>query len=776
MLEHTIQKLEFYKIQERVASFSKTYIGKLKCFELLPSFDDLLVKRSLNETSQAISLCLRKGNAPIFEISDISVPLKQLDSNLGLSAKSLLDIAVVFKLSRILKDFFFGDTEFDISSFDLLASYFSSLYTNKKLEDLIFNCIVDGETIADSASSELSSIRRNKRKLEQQIKDDLNQMIHSSYSKYIMEPIVTIRNDRYVIPVKEAYRSYVKGFIHDVSSSGSTIFVEPLRVFELNNKYNNLKLEENLEIEKILMSLSTAISPYVENLRNNLSIIGTIDLIFAKALYANELDATIPIITDKKQVCLLGARHPFIPKDKVVPVDISIGVDFSSLIITGPNTGGKTVTLKTVGLLVLMACCGLAIPAKDGSSIFVFDQIFADIGDEQSIGQSLSTFSAHMVNIIDITNRVSSNSLVLLDELGSGTDPLEGSSLAISILEYFYSKGCLCFCTTHYEEVKKFALVTDGFENASCEFDIESLSPTYNLLVGIPGKSNAFAISKRLGLDNNILCRAELLKNDDDIAFEDVLKSIYEDKKQIELQKQEIEKNLHQVELLRKSLELESTKKESLQKELSDKAKIEARNILLSTKEKADAILKELNELSSKNGSVHEANKLREQLNKDLKSLYADKEEISPIITKDSLKVGDKVLVHNFSEPATICSISGKSSHVQVQFGGFAKMKININDIEKLLDNNSSTSSNFHHSSNFASSKSKLVSPELNVIGQNVEDACFLVDKYLDDCALAKLEFVRIVHGKGTGKLRDGIHAFLKKHPHVQSFRLRLFW
>lgn len=528
-----------------------------------------------------------------------------------------------------------------------------------------------------------------------------------------MEPIITIRNDRYVIPIKEEFRGNVKGFIHDISSSGSTIFIEPMNVFELNNKINNLKVEESIEIGKILTKLSSLLFPICNELNRNIDLVGILDFIFAKAKLANSMNATMPNINNEKFVYLEKARHPLIDKNNVVPIDIEIGKNYSSLIITGPNTGGKTVSLKTVGLLTLMAMSGLHIPAKENSSIYVFDNVFVDIGDEQSIGESLSTFSAHMFNIVDILNNITPNCLVLLDELGSGTDPVEGASLATAILEYLNKAGVLTIATTHYQEIKNYALVTDGFENASSEFDIENLRPTYKLLVGIPGKSNAFSISKKIGLCDEILDNAKSFLEEDSINIEELLKNIYDDKIEIEHEKEEINKNLNQVELLRKTLEKEVNSKNDNELRKIEKAKQDAQNIILSAKEDANSTIKDIEEIYSKwkelddlnfetltdseiskivrnlkNYSIKDANKLRNNLNSSLNTIvFEDLDNNNPQFSKNMLKVGMKIKLSTFNEPATICSLSGKANKVLVQIGS-AKINIDIKDISCIITDN----------------------------------------------------------------------------------------
>lgn len=803
MNTHNLEKLEYNKILEKLSLYCKTYIGKNFAENLNPSSNKEYVNTLLTETSEAINLILRKGSIPIVEIANISMSIKKLESNLALSAKSLLEIANILKISRELKNYFYEDENFEISIFPLLDSIFSNLYNNLEIENSIFSCILDENTIADNASSKLSSLRKNRKKLEADIKESLNRILHSTnYSKAIMEPIVTIRNDRYVIPVKEEFRGLIKGFIHDMSSSGSTVFIEPMQVFELNNKIQSLKVEENAEIEHILEELSLNIVPYISELNNDVSLIGKLDFIFAKANLAKDMDAICPILNNKKVINLKKARHPLIEKEKVVPIDIKIGDSYSSLIITGPNTGGKTVTLKTCGLLTLMACSGLFIPAEEKSSIYVFDNVFADIGDEQSIQESLSTFSAHMTNIISIIKEATSNSLILIDELGSGTDPIEGSSLAISILEYFYKLGSLTLTTTHYSEIKNYALVTDGFENASSAFDIENLKPTYQLLIGIPGKSNAFAISKKLGLSEDILNRAQSLLKEDDISIEELLKNIYDDKIAIEKDKEEIEKNKNQIELLRKSLENEKSSQIELKQNQIEKAKLEAKNILLSAKDEANDTIKELNSLYDnlkslenmdlenwsdseianfvknhfQKGSLKKANELRNNLNSSFDNLNFKSENIeSKEWEKEDFKVGMQLKLNNLTDIATITSLSGKQNQLQVQIGNI-KMNVKLSDIVDVVEEKQKVNVSFNSSSKSSSSfKSKNVSSEINVIGQNIEDACFVIDKYLDDCYLAKLSPVRIVHGKGTGKLREGIHNFLRKNSHVKSFRLGTF-
>lgn len=678
-------------------------------------------------------------------------------------------LATIFKLSQELKDYLNKDF-LDLSEYPILSDLFASLYANKSITDKVLACILDENTIDDKASKTLQSIRRKQKKLEQDIRTKLNDMLHSStYSKYIQENIVTIRNGRFVIPVKEEYRSQIKGFVHDISNAGSTIFIEPISVFEMNNELNSLKKEEELEIEKILQELTELFYPYVEELKLDVSLIGRLDFIFAKAKFSKSIQATTPIINTQKEIHLKNARHPLISKDKVVPISLDLGNDFSVLLITGPNTGGKTVTLKTVGLLTCMACSGLDIPCDENSSIYVFDNIFADIGDDQSISDSLSTFSSHMINIVEITKHATENSFILVDELGSGTDPLEGANLAISILDYFKTMGALTIATTHYQELKQYALVTDGFENASVEFDISTLSPTYKLLVGIPGKSNAFEISKKLGLNEMIIAKAQSFMTVSQIDIENLLKSIYDDKSLIEKEKTEISQELERVTILRKSLEKENEEVKRQEQDLINNAKIKARNILLEAKEDANEMIKHMNSLTNRK----DLENARNTLNTKIKNIHlidnlhdtnnSDSDDLKDTLKAKDIEPNKEVFVTNLGQNGIVLSHVSKSNEVQVQVGS---LKINVpikylrisNNIHK---NNPSSAVNTRGISRI--SKAKTVKSEINVIGLNVEEAIFVVDKFLDDATLSKLQTVRVVHGKGTGKLRNRYSSIFEK-------------
>ena len=774
MEEKYYEKLEFNKIKEILSEYAITFLGKEMSLSISPMTNKKEIEKAGKQNSEAEILIYRKGNLPLYEIENIKPHLKNIESQNTLSCKQLLDLANLLKLSNNLKKYFFSD-EIDMSSFTALTPLFENLYTNIGIQETIFKSIIDENTLSDEASSTLRSIRRNISSKEQEIKDKLSKLLTQ---KFVQEPIVTIRNDRFVIPVKSEYRSQIKGFTHDISSSGSTVFVEPLSIFELNNEINNLRFEENKEIQKILQKLSLLFSDITMQLNNDLNLIGMIDFIFAKAKYSISIDGSMPKISDSKEINLINCYHPLIEKEKAVKNDIYLGKDFTSLIITGPNTGGKTVTLKTVGLLVIMAMSGINIPAKEGSSIYVFDNVFADIGDEQSIQDSLSTFSSHITKIAEILKTATSNSLVLLDELGSGTDPLEGASLAISILEELNKRGSLCISTTHYPELKNFAITEKGFENACVEFDLQTLTPTYKLLIGIPGTSQAFAISEKLGIPKEIIDNAKSKLTENHVDYENLLKQIYDDKRLIEKEKDEILSKSQEIKKLEENTKQKLDEISLKEDSLIQKAKEKATSILLEAKEDADEIIKNLENSSSSK----QANELRKNLNKKIKNISnniktSDNSLAQRPLTKEELKLNMEVYIPKLNQTGTIIHIGEKDITVQI---GIIKTNFKLEDLRHVNSNSKNNSNNSSNKNqNLRSVKRsitpKSISPEINVIGQNVDEACFAIDKYLDNCYLAGLNQVSIVHGKGTGALRKGIHAFLKTNPHVKSFRLGTF-
>ena len=579
-----LEKLEFNKIKNILSEFAISENGKEMCLNLEPYSNKDKIEKALAETTEAAALLYRKGNLPLIPLGEITSHILNLKNQNFLQTKALLELATLLKTSRLIKNYYFDK---ELNQTDSLTNYFEHLYTNASIEDKIFSSIIDENTIDDRASDNLYKIRNQMRKIKQNIKDKLQSLLTS---KYLQEPLITLRHNRFVVPVKVEYQSEIKGFIHDTSSTGSTVFVEPISVFDLNNQLSELKNQEIIEIEKILQILTSLFFNIIPELENNYNLLTILDFIFAKAKYSKSTNSNCPKINDEKIIYLKNAFHPLLDPKKAVPITLEIGKNFSTLLITGPNTGGKTVTLKTVGLLTAMAQSGLHIPASEESSIYVFDNIFADIGDEQSILESLSTFSSHMTHIISIINNATSNSLVLVDELGSGTDPIEGASLALSILEYLKENNITVLATTHYHELKEYALLTDGVENASCEFNLETLSPTYRLLIGVPGKSNAFAISQKLGLKQEILENAKKLISSDTAKTEDLLKEIYDSKALIEAEKEKTIEASKQIQTLKEKLENEKNDISEHKKEYLQKAKQEARDILLNAKEEANEI------------------------------------------------------------------------------------------------------------------------------------------------------------------------------------------
>lgn len=760
-----LEKLEFNKIKNTLSSYAQTNNGKKMCLDLYPSNNKAKVQKALDETTEAVALIYRKGNLPLETIGDISTYILNLKNQNFLSSKALLELATLLKTSKILKNYYF---EKELNQTDSLTNYFDHLYTNPSIEEKIFSAIIDENTFDDRASNALYKIRQQMRNTKKEIKNKLQSLLNS---KYLQEPIVTIRQNRFVVPVKSEYQTEIKGFIHDTSSTGSTVFVEPISVFDLTNQLSELKNQENIEIEKILQILSSLFFDITNELENNFNLITILDFIFAKAKYSKELDCNCPKINNDKLIYLKNAKHPLLDQNIAVPITLEIGKTFSSLLITGPNTGGKTVTLKTVGLLTAMAQSGMHIPASDESSIYLFDNIFADIGDEQSILESLSTFSSHMTHIISILNEATSNSLVLVDELGSGTDPIEGASLALSILEYLKKHNITVLATTHYHELKEYALLTDGVENASCEFNLETLSPTYRLLIGVPGKSNAFAISQKLGLKQEILENAKKRINSDTAKTEDLLKEIYDSKALIESEKEKTLQYSNKIEKLKQKLENETTDLEEHKKEYLQKAKQEAREILLSAKQEANDIIKEME--SEKNNSKN-LNALRNKLTSKLHEVNQSPDsnlEETTTLDESQIKPGAIVFVPKFNKNGTVLSYPNQSKKFNIQIDN---IKTTLTPSQITIAKNTETKKEIitKKQSMFAP---KNVKTELNVIGMNIEESIFLVDKFLDEAAVAKLETVRIVHGKGTGILGKGIQKYLKSHPHVKSYRYGIF-
>jgi len=778
MDEKAIRILEFDKIIKKLSDLTASELGRELAQALLPEKDYLKVESSLRETSDGVGFIVRKGSPPLGGIHNIKGSIRRVELGSVLSPGELLKIADVLRACRNLKNYAGeGVTIKD----NIVSELIGSLETNRRIEDRIYLSIVNEDEIADGASTTLANIRRQIRSSQEAIKDKLNELVRSSrYQKYLQETIVTMRGDRYVIPVKQEYRSEFPGLVHDSSSSGATIFIEPLAIVEANNNIKQLKIKEQIEIERILRELTSDVSGIINSLKSNVSILARLDFIFAKAKLSVNYNCVCPALNKDGHIVIKKGRHPLIDPKSVVPIDLWIGEEFRTLIVTGPNTGGKTVTLKTAGLFTLMTQAGLHIPANEGTKLSVFSNVFADIGDEQSIEQSLSTFSSHMTNIVKILEKADNKSLVLFDELGAGTDPTEGAALAMAILEYLHDIGCITIATTHYSELKMYAISTQGVENASCEFDVQTLKPTFRLLIGVPGKSNAFAISKRLGLPGYILERAKEFLTGENIKFEDIIMSIEHERKEAEKERERAERFRAEIEKLKDEVEKQNEKIRSQRDKIIREAREEARRLLLNTKREVEEMLEtmkkiqEEQELAARNKAAEEIKqKLRNNINQVEESLS---ETILPrqgyVKPPENLKPGDTVLIINLDQKGTVLEAPDKDGQVLVQ-AGIMKVHVHVTNLklidEQVLEIHKSQSRKVDVS------KSASISTELDLRGFNLDAAIASADKYLDDASISGLKEITIIHGKGTGVLRSGIHQFLKTHPHVKAFRLGKF-
>ena len=775
MNEKALQTLEFYKILERLENHANSLPGKRLCRELRPSSSVPEITERQQETSDAVSRLLRKGNPSFGGTVDISGSLKRLQVGSSLNAAELLQIARLLENTSRIKSY--GRRDRSEESSDCLDSFFDSLEPLTPLSTEIRRCILSESEIADDASSELRRIRRSIQISSDRIHSQLNALLNGPQRTALQDTVITMRNGRYCVPVKADARSSIPGMIHDQSSTGATLFIEPMSVVKLNNDIRELQLQEAAEIEAILAALSASAAGNSVLLENDLHVLTELDCIFARGKLALSMNATRPLFNTEGRLRLRQARHPLIDAGTVVPIDVSLGDTFDLLIITGPNTGGKTVSLKTTGLLSLMGQTGLHIPCLDRSELPVFTEIYADIGDEQSIEQSLSTFSAHMTNIVSFLEKADRQSLVLFDELGAGTDPTEGAALAISILAYLHRQGIRTMATTHYSELKIYALTTEGVENASCEFNVETLRPTYRLLIGIPGKSNAFAISARLGVPDHIIEDARSRIDSQDASFEDVLSRLEEERILLEQKQARFEKDLQ--EYTRREKQLSDSEKilENRKKEILEKADEEARQVLQEAKDYADRTLKDFRKFGKEHIDLSEMERqrtaLREHLAQHSRPLEPDRKAKGVRVPKSSkLHPGDSVRVLSMNLNGIVRSEPDAKGNVFVQMG-ILRSKVSVNDLI-LLDEPVVTSEKLQKtgSGKIKMSKSMTVRPEINVIGKTVDEAIAEVDKYLDDAYLAHLETVRIVHGKGTGALRKGIHSYLRRQRHVDSFRL----
>ncbi len=777
MEKKTFKVLEFDKILAKLKTYTDSEDVKARIESLSPKKTLEESQLAQKETSEAVSAILRIGSPPVsLAAENNTASIRRAESGGILSAGELLKIARTLYIARRMKSYL-GEACEDGG---ILSGYKEGLQTDKPLEDKITSVIISEEEIADDASPELSAIRRKKRNVNAKIKDTLNEMVRSNhYKKFLQDPIVTMRSDRYVIPVRAEYRQEVQGIVHDSSSSGATLFIEPISVVNANNEVRELENKEQREIERILSELSVAAAEKDEVVISDCKIIAELDFIFCKAKYSLDINGTEPILNDDGIIHLKRARHPLIPKETVIANDIYLGDKFDTLIVTGPNTGGKTVTLKTVGLFSLMAASGLHLPVSDGSKAAVFERVFADIGDEQSIEQSLSTFSSHMVNIVNILKNVNGSSLALFDELGAGTDPTEGAALAISVIEKLRIMGARTVATTHYSELKLFALSTDGVENASCEFDVESLKPTYKLLIGVPGKSNAFAISKRLGLEDDVIDRANEILSDEDIKFEDVISELEENRIKAQSEREYAERMRRELADLKTEIEKERKKLKDSKARIMEEAHREAKILISDARDEANSIIRELEKMKAdgikaaeKSGVLKERLKNKEDsIDKAISRANKPKKTFREPVK--NLKEGETVKILSVGELATVLKTPAKNDKtVRVQ-AGIIKMDVHITDLERAEDNSAKElAKQYVKSSGAYVSKTKNAVTEVDVRGQELYEAINNVEKFLDDCYLAGISPVSVIHGKGTGVLRKGIGDMLKKHRYVKEFRL----
>lgn len=769
-IKRELRVLEFDKIREKLASFSVTPLGEALCLRLLPESDFDQVKHALLETQEAVLVIGHTGGNPLHSFDNVSEELQLAKKGAMLSPRSLLQIAGCMSAARSAKIMLQKDED----KTPILSSLASLLTINKSLEQEITDAILSDDEIADRASAELTQIRKKMRVVNDRVREKLNSMVHGSgYAKYLQESIITMRNGRYCVPVKAEYRSNVPGLVHDQSSTGATLFVEPLSVVELGNDLKQLETQEKKEIARILQALSDQVGYSADELTGNIDILARLDFAFAKAVLAADMDAVLPEINQNGYLDIIRGRHPLLDPKLVVPCNIHIGKNFTTLIITGPNTGGKTVTLKTVGLFTLMMQSGLHVPAEHGTRLAVFDHIYADIGDEQSIEQSLSTFSGHMTNIVEILNQVESNDLALFDELGAGTDPTEGAALAQTILTYLLERSIRTMATTHYSELKAFALTTEGVENASVEFDIETLRPTYRLSIGIPGKSNAFEISQKLGLSTELIENAKTLLSKNDIRFEDVIanaeyhRSIAEKERIIaEKTRQETIHLRDEAEKLRN--EIEEKKRTNIRK-----AKDDAKRILESARTEAESILADLKRMR-KDASAPDAEAIaiRKRLNDGIDKLSEELSHKSESmhVSPKTVRAGEHVEIVHLNTKGTVLSAPNSKGEVEIQ-AGIMKMKVHLSQL-RLLEPKQTKKTTV---SAKTGALARHVPLEIDVRGQAIDEALPEIDQYLDEAMLAGLHEVSIIHGKGTGVLRTGVQRHLKSHMNVKSYRLGVY-
>ena len=776
MNEKALKTLEYTKIRDRLSALALSPMGKEKCDELVPMHDIDAITREQKETTEAVNMSLKKGRLPLGGIKDIRTQLGRAEAGGVLGIEELMAVGDFLYVCRKVKNYAKQENKADV--FPVLEDYFEIVKTITNLEKEISRCIVNEQEISDDASSGLRTVRREIRNANGSIRDKLNTIIYSAaYKNMLQDAVITIRNDRYCVPVRSEYQSSFPGMVHDRSNTGSTVFMEPTAVIQLNNKIKELQAKEKEEIEKILAMLSAMVAENVDVIEANINVIAHLDFIFAKSELSLKMNGAEPIFNTNGIIDIRKGRHPLLDEKKVVPIDINLGKDFNTLLITGPNTGGKTVALKTLGLFTLMGQAGLHIPAFDSSQLAVFDDVFADIGDEQSIEQSLSTFSAHMTNTVSIINSVTPNCLVLFDELGAGTDPTEGAALAMAIIQLLHKMNVRTVVTTHYSELKVYALSTEGVENACCEFDVETLRPTYRLLIGIPGKSNAFAISKKLGLPDYVIDSAKEFISSENVKFEDVITDLEISKKTVVYEQERAEQFRKEAERLKNEVEKQRAKINDQREKILADARNEARMVYQQAKEESDRIIKEMNKaMREKSANQNKMNEKRSELKSKVAKMdeaisKAQKKKVAAVKPIQNLKAGDNVYVVSFDKTGVALSAPDSNGDVMVQTGNM-KLKVPLNELtyyEPKKEPKSNASRNI--STKVRAGKSQYIASEIDCRGQNVEEGLGNIDKYLDDAFLAGLKTVTIIHGKGTGVLRAAVQKYLRTNPHVRTFR-----
>ena len=773
MNSKVLRVLEYNKIIEQLSEKATSEPGRILCRELVPMTDLEEINHAQAETSDALSRLFKKGSTSFGGNKDLGMCIKSLEIGSVLSIAELLKIAALLENVNRIKAY--GRSERDDTPVDSLDEYFDRLEPLTPLANEIRRCILSEEEIADDASPTLKHIRRSMALTNDKIHSQLTSMINGSYRTYLQDAVVTMRNNRYCIPVKAEHKGQVPGMVHDQSSTGSTFFIEPAAVVTLNNELKELALKEQEEIEVILADLSAQAGEHTEALTNNQKLMTTLDFIFAKASLAMEQNAAKPLFNTEHYIRIRQGRHPLLDKKKVVPIDIQLGTDFDLLVITGPNTGGKTVSLKTVGLLTLMGQAGLHIPALDRSELSIFTEVYADIGDEQSIEQNLSTFSSHMTSIVSILQKADANSLCLFDELGAGTDPTEGAALAIAILDYLHNRGIRTMATTHYSELKVYALSTSFVENACCEFDVETLRPTYRLLIGIPGKSNAFAISSKLGLPDYIIEDAKKHITEDKESFEDLLSDLENSRITIEKERLEIASYKEEIKTLKERLESKQEKIDQSKERILREANEEARQILQSAKDVADETIRTFQKAGT-NSSMKDLEKSRQKVRdkiseKNAKLTLKSDKPTHKLLKPNQIKLGDSVKVVSMGLKGTVNSLPDRNGKLFVQCG-IIRSQVSLDDLV-LIDEDTVTTGKMQrtNSAKLKMSKSFSISTEINLLGKTVDEAISELDKYLDDAYLAHLPSVRIVHGKGTGALRKAVQDYLRRCKYVKSYR-----